>query len=130
MVKQEEGRPDLFGLLEDLRQGREGDEDSLYLPAGIPDLKTRVVPVFGQGARSYPLYGLGYLSYAHHLGAGLYNGGPWISYTWPGSSRMLPACRSWPCRCSWWSAWQSPGGRDSSGLSSVSCSPAGSPWSI
>lgn len=66
MVEEEEVRLDLLRLLEDLRQGGEGDEDPIYLGVMVADLEPHVVPVLREGARCYLLYGLGYLSYACH----------------------------------------------------------------
>jgi hypothetical protein len=79
-VEEQEVRPNLLCLLEDLWQGRQGDEYPVDLAIEIPDLEPDVVPIFRQSPWGYLLYGLGYLSHAHHLGRALYNLGPWISH--------------------------------------------------
>ena len=66
MVEEEEVSPDPLRLLEDLWQGGEGDEDLVDLDVVIADLEPHVVPVLGEGTRSYLLYSFGYLSYVCH----------------------------------------------------------------
>jgi len=70
-VEEEEVRPHLPGLLEDLRQRREGDEHSVHFANGVPNLEPNVVPVLGQGARGYLLYRICYLVDAHHIKKGI-----------------------------------------------------------
>ena len=66
MVKEEEIRACFLRLLENLWQGCQGYEYPVYLSLRIPNLKPWIIPVFGQGCRGYPFYGLGYLMCERH----------------------------------------------------------------
>ena len=66
MVEEQEVRPLLLGLLEDLVHGRERDQHPARLRPGPSYLEPAVVPALGEGDGGYTLYGLCYVSYARH----------------------------------------------------------------
>src|SRR5215207_4528179 len=66
VVEEQEVRPDLLGLLEDLRDGGERDQHPVRVAVEVTNLEPWVVPVLRQSVRDCSLYGLRYLLCARH----------------------------------------------------------------